>query len=64
MKLNLGTDIYCPKCKREMLIETGFWSALLCGSLVKTVTERFKKEGGKITCPYCKTISIVAPNKA
>lgn len=45
VELTSGTDIICPKCHKEIMIEGGFFGSLLAQSVV----ERLKREGGTIT---------------
>jgi len=64
MKLEFSTGIKCPKCGGEVNIESGFWNAMLFGSVVDTIIKRIKKEGATLTCPHCHEKSWIEPETA
>ena len=54
MEMTTGTDITCPKCRREVEITTqGLFGGILKQMFIGAVIERAKTEGAIITCSSC-----------
>ena len=54
MEMTTGTDIICPKCRKEVeIITEGLFGGILKQMFIGAVMDRAKKEGAVITCSFC-----------
>ena len=64
MEMTTTTEIICPRCDTELMIETeGLLGGILKQMFIGSLINRAKTEGGIVTCGTCKAKFDIVPKK-